>query len=72
MLARNLEFQKDLQHALSTLDRNPGLKKQVWKSIAQLHAEGQHEEGQKGLIAGLNARQRLLEKERKKEQELER
>ena len=72
MLARNLAFQKDLKYALATLDRNPDLKNRAWKSIVQLHAETQHEEGRKGLIAGLNARQRLLQKERRKEQEHER
>jgi hypothetical protein len=71
-LELDLEFKNEMDNAMLNLERHPTVKNKVWQQLIDYNQQLEIEKGQKGLIAGALAKQRLRDKEQTEEEEHER
>ena len=71
-LELDLDFKNEMDNALMNLERNPTVKNKVWQQLIEFNQQMDIEKGQKGLLAGQLAKQRLKQKEIEDAEEHER
>lgn len=64
-------FKNEMNKAISNLERNPTVKNKVWNQLSDFHQQLENDKGLKGLLAGQQAKKRLLSKERTEAEEEE-